>query len=372
MTVNSRGPRRPNGDGTVTKRKDGRWSARYYIRNAQGQRVRQSTYGRTKQEALKKMRKEQNDARNGTPSYHNGTRVRDYLEKWVESPTIGVRESTRYLYRCQVHKHLIPRLGDKNLAMLTVAHVQEMIDSHLSSGGSVRHAQILRNVLSSALRVAKKRGLVSQNVARDVEIPTYSPAKADIWNKDEVCKFREFAKKDRLYPIFELLLTYGLRRGEVLGLTWGAIDFDKNLIHIRQQLAYVGSVLGIHDLKTKKSYRDLVMLPHIREMLMDLARSHMNAPDNLMLMMPNNTWVKPTNIGWAFKRIRAEAELRPIRIHDFRHMVATFLADDGVPQKDVMGILGHASATTTLEHYQHSTIDNQKLALQKYANSMGF
>lgn len=358
--------RRTKGEGSISKRGDGRWTGRYYAKMPTGKVKRQAVYGRTRAEALAKMRKEQAQAVDGSPIIHNGVKLEQYLSQWIESPVNQIADTTRCLYRSIIKRHLIPTIGNLTLSSLTTANVQHMINLHLHNGCSNKLVRDMRNILSAALRDAICQGLVSKNVARDAQVPPYKPDKKPIWNKSQTQIFLKTAKSNKLYPAFELLIQYGLRRGEVLGLQWSNIDFENNLIRIRRQVTYAGSELVDRELKTDKSKRDLVMTLHIRESLLKL--DNQKCQEGYVFMHSKQEQVKPSHLTWAYKKICKEAGLPQIRIHDLRHMAATFMADGGVSQKDVMAILGHSSATTTLEHYQHSTLKNQATALNIYAN----
>jgi len=114
--------------------------------------------------------------------------------------------------------------------------VQAFLNGKLQAGLSVRNVQIMRQVLSAALSRAVREELITRNVARLVELPAGEPSVIVPWSPTEALAFLQAAIDDPLYPAFVLLLLYGLRRGEVLGLRWQDIGFEAQIIHVRQQI----------------------------------------------------------------------------------------------------------------------------------------
>src|SRR5215469_15969089 len=125
------------------------------------------------------------------------------------------------------------------------------IPQRQAPGGPIRpHVHIMRQVLSAALSRAVREELITRNVARLVELPAWEPSVVVPWSPMEALTFLRAAIDDPLYPAFVLLLLYGLRRGEVLGLRWQDIDFEAQIIHVRQQIHRSQGQLRIGPAKT--------------------------------------------------------------------------------------------------------------------------
>ena len=138
-----------------------------------------------------------------------------------------------------IRLYLKPELGKYQLKRLSVPVVQAFLNRQLRAGRSVRNVQIMRQVLSAALSRAVREELVVRNVARLVELPTWEPGIVVPWTSAEALAFFGAASDDPLCPAFVLLLLYGMRRGEVLGRRWADVDFDAQMIHVRQQIQRV-------------------------------------------------------------------------------------------------------------------------------------
>jgi len=154
------------------------------------------------------------------------------------------------------------------------------------------------------------------------------------------------------------LLLYGLRRGEVLGLSWRDVDFGQGTIRVRQQLIRAGNRLQLGPVKTAAGKRGLPLLGIARQALlyqegMRVLGSPVTAwsRHDLVFGTRGGLPVEPRNLARSFHRITADAGLRRIRLHDLRHTTATLLKDLGVPARDTMEILGHSRIAVALEIY---------------------
>ena len=180
---------------------------------------------------------------------------------------VAVRPTTYPKYEVMVRLYLRPGLGRYRLDRLSVATVQAFLNGRLQDGDSTAKVHAIRTVLGAALTRAMREELIPRNVARLITLPQARAAKRAPWSPAEARRFLEAAKSDLLYPAFVLLLLYGLRRGEVLGLCWRAIDFDKGVIRIEQQLFRAANRLQLGPVKTAAGRRGLPLLGIARDAL---------------------------------------------------------------------------------------------------------
>jgi len=253
--------RRVKGEGSVYKRGDGYWVGALDVPTTSGARKRIVVYGKTLAEAREKLGKVEQDVRSGIPVPDKVWKLGPYLEYWLENFVKRNRRPATYnLYEMIVRIYLKPGLGSRKLTSLTVPMVQEFLNRRLQECDSIRKVQVMRTVLSAALTRAVREELVMRNVARLVELPQWQRGTIRPWAADEARDFLAAAKPDPLYTAFFLLILYGLRSGEVLGLRWDDIDFDGGTIQIHQQLQRVRGELFLAPVKTQAGKRGLPLL----------------------------------------------------------------------------------------------------------------
>jgi integrase len=175
-----------------------------------------------------------------------------------------------------------------------------------------------------------------------------------------------------------LLLAYGLRRGEVLGLSWRDVDLEHDVVRIRQQLQRVRGRLQLGPVKTNAGRRDLPSLGIARSALLQHAElkvfgaaSHDWTVEDLVFTTRTSRPVEPRNLARSFHRIIASHGLRPIRLQSLRRTTATLLKDLGVPPRDTMEILGHARIAVTMEIYTGADEASRRTALSKLSLLFG-
>jgi integrase len=360
----AKGRKRWNGEGTISgPRKDGRYVGAFYALTTAGTRKRVYVYGRTWEEARDRLAEEQVKAARGIPVPAQSWKLGPYLDYWLEHVVKPTRRPATYaLYEINIRVHLRPELGKYHLKRLSVPVVQAFLNGKLQAGQSVRNVHILRQILSSALSRAVREELVARNVARLVELPTWEPDVIMPWSPDEALRFLKAAAPDPLYPAFMLLLLYGLRRGEVLGLRWKDVDFDAGIIHVRQQIQRIQGKLHIGPVKTRAGNRDLPLIGLARQALkLQAERQAVYRTDmgsawsetGLVFTTRTGRPVEPRNLVRSFARICDDGGIRKIRVHAIRHTTASLLKDLGVPARDTQIILGHAHISTTQQIYTH-------------------
>ena len=361
--------KRRRGEGTVCKRKDGRFEAAAYVHTPTGiRRVRRYAATRTEAEAI--LVELRNKNKSGLLTSTREQKLGDYLDYWLTIAKSTLRPNTYLGYEAIVRIYLKPGLGNKCLAKLSVADVQSHIQGQLKLGASNRTIQKQRLVLSSALKRAEHEEIISRNVARLVDIPQYHPKEIVPWNVNQLSIFLEHARNDSQYPIFVLLSLYGLRTSEALGLSWHNVDFDNKVIHVRQQLQYYDKSFHYSDLKTQAGRRELPLLDITQNVLHNIPQNDSGPLPDLVFKTVNDNPIDRRNLLRSFQRISKNAGLPVIALHHLRHTAATILKDIGTPARDTQLILGHAHITTTQQIYQHSSIKERGLILERYEQEL--
>ena len=356
--------RRSKGEGSLVLRGDGRWMGRYWVTLPDGTKKQQCVTSKDKAKVIETMQHEMARADKGSPVLRAKRSTGEFLVYWLREIDLHqVRPTTLQLHVFYVRKYLLPQVGRIPLTQLRPEHVRMMLNRMESNGCGARTMQLARNVLSAALRDAMKLEYVTRNVARLVDPPKYTASERQVWTKEQVAHFFKTIKGHDRYPMFLLLLCCGLRRGELLGLRWQDVDFENNVIRIRQSLRLLNYKPCIGPLKTKTSRRDLPMLPAIKDALLRHFETSQKYEDDLVFHSSTGNPAYPNTIPKTFRRLARRAGLPPISIHEARHTAATLLAEAWASPKEAQRILGHSSIMTTLQIYTHSRLQREAKAL---------
>lgn len=370
--------RRGNGEGTICQRADGRWCAAVFMPTTGGGEKRMYVYGRTRDDVRDKLIALQDKRRRNVPVASRSWKLGTYLDYWLEEVVRPARRWNTYKkYEQTIRLYLKPGLGRKPLTRLRVADVQKFLNEQLAAGHSIAKVHVMRVTLGAALTRAMREELIFSNPAALATLPPIPDARNRPWSSEETRRFLDRARSDPLYPAFVLLLAYGLRRGEVLGLHWNDIDLAEDVLHVDWQLQRIDGKLTRTPVKTDAGHRPLPLLSMARNALLDLALWQSDARRRAGATWPDSDYVfttrtgepiEPSDLARTFKRIARAAGLRPIRLHDLRHGVAQFLKKLGTAPNDAKEILGHARITTTLAIYTTGDEDDQRTALDKLSD----
>jgi integrase len=371
---------RANGEGSVYQRKDGRWVASAYVLASDGSMKRVQRYGKTRKEAYDKLTKLQENSNRNLAVPDRPWKLGEYLDYWLTHVAKqSVRSTTYAKYEQTVRLYLKPNLGSQRLDRLRVAKLQTFFNGRLRAGDSVAKVHAMRTTLSSALTRAMREELISVNPARLVTLPAEAPARVRPWNADEAKLFLAVARDHPLYPAFVLMLLYGLRRGEVLGLSWDEVDLETDVLSIQRQVQRVEGALALVDVKTRAGRRSLPLLPWARDALIEQAAWQSGkkrrakgewTETGLVFTTRTGKAIQPRSLSRSFERLVQASGLRPIRLHDLRHSVASLLKRVGVSPRDAMEILGHSRISVTMEIYTHGDEETQRQGLGRLGGAL--
>ncbi|MEW2605664.1 site-specific integrase [Streptomyces sp. NPDC047916] len=363
--------RNPNGAGTITKRKDGRYQAAAYVLQPDGTCARKFAYGKTWADCDTKRRALLAKVDQGVPVSTRSGKLSEWLPYWLDNVVKPRRKLSTYdKYEAHVRLYLVPMVGGKRLESLGVADVRRFL-VQLENKTTEATAKESHRVLRTALTAACREELVSRNVASLVEPPRAKSRELSPWSLDETLTFLAAARKDPLYAAFVLAITMGLRRGELVGLRWTDVDLENRVLYVRQQTQRRRGVLYDDDPKGRR--RRAVPLPVMciaslrwrRMRQVDAkARAGQSWQDGgHVFVTRTGRPVEPRNVYRSFTRVAESAGLRVIRLHDARHGCATILTAAGVAPRVVMEILGHSQISITMDVYTHVVQATQREAI---------
>lgn len=350
--------KRGNGEGSIGQYK-GRWVARYTLPDGR----RRALYGATRSEVAQKLAAAIRDRDAGIKALDERTTLGAYLLQWLELSVKGRnRPSTYVSYAGHVRVHLIPALGSTPLARLSPAEVERFMAQKLADGLTPSTVARIRATLRRALTVAVRRGLIDRNAAALADAPRIQPRQFTPLTADEARLFLETIKGNRLEALFVVALTTGLRRGELLGLTWESVDFPRSRITVRQALQKIEGTPALVEPKTAKSKRTVTVPPMALEQLrsqrdwhatMQISASQPWNKFGLVFTSVTGTPLDGSNVTRVFQKLLSEAGLPRIRFHDLRHTCASLLLAQGTHMRVIMEQLGHSQISLTMNTYSH-------------------
>lgn len=288
--------------------------------------------------------------------------VSAYLLDWLEAKAPDLETSTLEAYRIYLGKHICPwfdALG-KELHELRPLDVRAYVTAKRNGGrcdgkkGGLSAVSVRKhlNIIKQALREAVLYELIPTNPAEPVRLPRsqeLSPEAKFIPLADARAIIRAF-QGHRLHPLVLVTLYYGLRRSEVLGLKWGAVDFKLKELRITSTVVKNVTIVEKDRVKTPSSRRTFPLLPEVAEQLRSL-RPRKCSPDAYVFHREDGTPLRPDSVTRGFQRVLRAHGLPRMRFHDLRHATASILFDKGWSVADVQHWLGHSDIETTMNIY---------------------
>jgi integrase len=377
--------RRSAGEGSVHPFR-GRHRGAITWTDPDGTRHKRTVMGRTADEARAKLDDIRRDLRLGVVAPTGPATVGDYLAGWIERHRARVRPSTWLTAESYVRVYLIPAFGRKSLARLAASDVEDALASFMRNGRpptpedlkrrakalakgkdpteilpvSAVTARHVRATLRRALSDAQRAGLVGRNVAADAAPPYVEHRPITYLVARDLAKLLDATAEDDLGPLYALAATTGLRRGELLGLTWADVGDGK--VSVRRSMGRVkGNGWGLGEVKSARSRRTIPQPARARQALetqrtrQRFAKSAAGSAwqDTAGLIFTDSVGrpLLPEYVSHRFGRDLARTGVPRIRFHDLRHSAATALLTAGVPLVVVSEWLGHSGVTITASAY---------------------
>ena len=294
----------------------------------------------------------------------------DYMLEWLENIKPKVVQSTYIGYEQVVKGRLCPYFKSKKIKLIDLRprDIQDFINylyKQRLKGSTIAH---YTSNMNTALKEAVIAEIIPSNPMDRIESVKKEVYIPEFYTDDELIELIEVIKTQKLELPLTLGIIYGLRREEILGLTWNAIDFKNKSITIRKTVGrgkYDGvTQFLIKDIpKNKSSYRTLPMFDFIADLLKKykekyklnekiFGNTYITDYKDFICLMDNGELVKPDYVDRTFSRILKENGFRHIRLHDLRHSCATLLLRNGVPLPEIQKWLSHSNIITT-QRYSH-------------------
>jgi integrase len=294
-----------------------------------------------------------------------------FAETWFERK-VDIKEATQTSYRGILDNHLIPYFGNGRVSEITKANIKDFVkDKHRKGKLSPKTFRNILVTLHQILDEAEDDGLIENNpYPKKTNAPKCEKPETDYLQKREIAVFLEKCEP-KTYPIFYTAIFTGMRRGELLGLKWGDVDWVNNQIHVRRSL-YKGK---LQSPKSKYSVRTIDMGSRLVKVLKDhrvkqnehrLKMGSKWVDNDLVFCQDDGSFLDGDNLYHRdFQRTLKKAGLRHMRIHDLRHTFASILIAAGHHPKYIQNQMGHGSIQITMDLYGHMMKEVHEGAAEK-------
>ncbi len=354
---------RGKGEGTIYKRPDGRWEARVIVgRTPNGNPKRRGVIGKTRKEVAEKLTKLLTDQHAGklAESASKAT-VGAHLELWLKLRT-DLEAASVAFYRHMI-AYITPGIGEVKLTALTPLHIEHLLADLVHKGLSEHTVEAVYKALNTALAQAVRWQLIPSNPVQNVKRPPRPRPKRRVWDREQARRFLEVTRRDRLYALYLIAILTGLRRGELLGLRWQAVDFERRSLSIQHTLIFINGKRHAKDSpKTHASERRFSVSGEVLEALRvrreryELERIEAGADWQdlgYVFCSRNGTGLYENTLRASFKRLMLEAGLPRLTPHEMRHTFTSLALLRGADIKEISRRLGHSTVQITLDTYQH-------------------
>lgn len=351
--------RRANNEGSLYKYRD-KWRAQITLN---GKRLGFSAD--TQRECQEWIRLTQTQIDHGLTFDNADMRLEEFLANWLVVVSSSRSRGTTKLYRWTIEKQIIQFIGKIKLKDLRPDQIQSFYDRLKDEGRSPHAIHVVHKVLRVALNHAVKLGTLGLNPCKGVTSPKPQQAEMKFYDQEQVKEFLTTAETygDRFYPLYYLAIHTGMRQGELLGLKWEDIDWERRSLKVKRQVRHFKhGEYKFSKPKSKSGSRTIILGLKVVSVL----QAHQINQNRLItdvgedwvdldLVFASNmgTPVTASNLRRSFRKIINLSGLPKIRFHDLRHTAASLMLNNGIPILVASRRLGHSKPSMTMDVYGH-------------------
>ena len=339
-----------------------------------GREIRPVVYGDSERDAWKKLERVIDKHERGQNLKESRIKFGEWMNRWLENHVkVRSRLTTWENYKWAVDTHIIPSLGKLYLKDLRASHLQALYRQKLENGRSdktgglsARTIQLIHRICHAALEQAVSEDIISKNVAHAVSLPQKTRKEIQPMTPEQIKVFLSANRDDSMFAAFFILVSTGMRRGELLGLQWTDIDFENQTIYIQRN--WVKSKTKIAQFTEPKTAKSRRVIPLTSEGVLVLQQHQMRqqankqerekqgkkySDQNLIFCRVDGVPFYPGTLNFYLDKALTKAGLPKFRMHDIRHTFASLMVARGISVKIVQELMGHATVQMTLDTYTH-------------------
>ena len=302
----------------------------------------------------------------------------DYLDKWVEIYKHSVAEPTYCNYKNAVRR-MNTYFKPKNLVLEQVK-AKDIQDFYNEMLGKMKSSSVLSYhlILHNAFEYAVKMDMIPMNPCDKVQRPKPGKFHGAFCDEKELQKLFEISKGNKLELAIKVAVFYGMRRSEVVGLRWKAIDFDNNTITVNHTITEANNngklrLIVSDKAKTKSSLRTYPLTDEMKRLLLEkqaktaankeyFGNTYNHKYDEYVFVDDMGNLIAPNSITFSFKRLVKANGMDNLTFHSLRHTCASLMVANGVNMKHIQDWLGHSTFTITADFYSHLDSSAKQLA----------
>lgn len=308
----------------------------------------------------------------------------DYIEKWLNSARPSLATTTFQSYSNMIKARILPYFQPLGLELreVTPQHIEDFYQTILDDNCTTNTVIHYHSILRKAMQVAVKKDIIPKNPVDKVQRPKKNVFHGNFYTEEEMMTLFDALSGDPLELCVKIAAYYGLRRSEVLGLRWDAIDLERKTISINHKVIEAevdGKFIPVGEdvLKTKSSFRTLPLIPAVEKLLLAekekqemfrrlFKKSYCRDYLDYICVDQTGNLLRPNYVTEHFAWLIQKYDLKKIRFHDLRHTCASLLLSNGISMKQIQIWLGHSTFATTADIYAHLDFTAQ----EESANAM--
>ncbi len=381
--IHSAHRRRGNNEGSIKKRRDGRWEAQYSVkRPTDGKTVRRSVYGKSRQEVQEKLQEILVSIHQDEYIEPSRITVEQWLHQWLRVYCLSLKKnSTCTGYEDEIKLHIVPYLGSIRLQDLKPQQVQLAVNALVQQGKAPATVRKAHAILHAALRRAVIDQMIKHNPSEFTVLPKMERRDIHYLTQTEQKRFIQHLPDCSVGRALYFILGTGIRAGELSGLRWSDVQDDRFTVRqtVRRNRDFTEDAptrthLEFGTPKSNAGHRTIPLTTRMQKLILEhqqlqaatrRAKGEEWNDHDLVFCTEIGTPYELRNLNRVLHRTLKKANLHTMGVHSLRHSFATRAVEAGMDIRTLSEILGHTQVSLTMQLYVHSNMETKKKEMEK-------